>query len=60
MVEIIENALQILVAGTFHAVYNILVLQEEAVARVGYIFPVFIAFCLFMARKIFRENSRKG
>ena len=47
-------------AGTFHAVYNILVLQEGAVARVGYIFPVFIAFCLFMARKIFRENSRKG
>ncbi|MCR4778820.1 MAG: PrsW family intramembrane metalloprotease [Lachnospiraceae bacterium] len=44
-------------ASTFHAIYNILVLQEEAVARVGYIIPVGTAFCILMGRRAFSERE---
>ena len=43
-------------AGTFHAVYNILVLQQDAVARVGYIIPVGTALCIWMGRKAFNDR----
>ena len=46
-------------AGTFHAVYNILVLQEGVTAWIGYIFPVCTAACLFLTRKTFREKAVK-
>jgi len=47
------------VALTFHAIYNILVLQEGIVVWFGYILPIGLAACVFGARKTFIELTSR-
>ena len=46
-------------ASTYHAIYNILVLQDGYVAKIGYFIPVGTAVCILMARKAFRGYTAK-
>ncbi|MBP5249679.1 MAG: PrsW family intramembrane metalloprotease [Lachnospiraceae bacterium] len=45
-------------AGTFHAVYNILVSQPGHVAVIGYLLPVCMAVCMLPARNSLRKKAR--
>ena len=44
-------------AGTFHAVYNILVAQPGHVARIGYLLPVCMGICMLLVRNSVRKSA---
>ena len=44
-------------AGTFHAIYNMLVLQEGHTAWIGYLVPVCTATCIFLARRAYSDKT---
>ena len=44
-------------AGSFHAVYNILVAQPGNIARIGYTLPVCMAVCVLLVRNSIRKRA---
>ena len=44
-------------AGTFHAVYNMLVAQSGYFAKIGYMLPVCMAVCILLGRKSIRKRA---